>query len=256
MPPSAVHPTPYPDVNAVLHELLSNAQAILGGHFVGMYLYGSLASGDFDPDTSDIDFAVATAAEVPDELIPVLDEMHLRLASSGQKWASKLEGSYVSQHVLRRYEPNQPPCPQINEGRFYLAPHGSDWVIQRHIIREHGVVLAGPAPETLIDPVQPDDLRRAVKGTLTEWWAPMLNDPARLQDSVYQAYAVLTMCRALYTLEHGTIASKPRSARWAQEALDERWRELIEQAVAWRPGRRLDKFTETLEFIRYAKDRG
>jgi hypothetical protein len=34
-------PTPYSDVNAVLHELLSSIQAILGDHFQGMYLDGS-----------------------------------------------------------------------------------------------------------------------------------------------------------------------------------------------------------------------
>lgn len=34
-----IHPTPYPDVNAVLHKLLSAVQAILGEQFVGLYLY-------------------------------------------------------------------------------------------------------------------------------------------------------------------------------------------------------------------------
>lgn len=37
-------PTPYSEVNAVLHELLSGVQMVLAGHFVGMYLGGSLAS--------------------------------------------------------------------------------------------------------------------------------------------------------------------------------------------------------------------
>jgi hypothetical protein len=41
-------PTPYPDVNAILNVLLAAVRAILGNQFVGFYLYGSLASGDFD----------------------------------------------------------------------------------------------------------------------------------------------------------------------------------------------------------------
>lgn len=32
----AAHPTPYPDVNALLHELLSSAQTILGDGFNGV----------------------------------------------------------------------------------------------------------------------------------------------------------------------------------------------------------------------------
>ncbi len=58
-------PTPYPDVNAVLRLLLEGAQPILGDHFIGLYLYGSLASGDFNPQTSDIDFVVVTDTIFP-----------------------------------------------------------------------------------------------------------------------------------------------------------------------------------------------
>jgi hypothetical protein len=39
-----MHPTPHPDINALLQELLENVRAILGSHFVGMYLEGSVAS--------------------------------------------------------------------------------------------------------------------------------------------------------------------------------------------------------------------
>jgi hypothetical protein len=48
MPVPVTYPTPYPDVNTIVHELLAGAQAILGDHFAGMYLYSSLAIGDFN----------------------------------------------------------------------------------------------------------------------------------------------------------------------------------------------------------------
>ena len=57
-----LHPTPYAGVNAVLHHFLASIQAIVGSHFRGMYLSGSLALGDFDPRSSDIDFIVVTGA--------------------------------------------------------------------------------------------------------------------------------------------------------------------------------------------------
>ena len=251
-----IHPTPYPDVNAVLDHLLSGVQAILGELFVGLYLYGSLASGDFNLETSDIDFLVVTADELPPEMIPALEEMHARLTASPLKWAAKLEGTYIPRQAIRRYDPNDLARPCINEGRFYLAGQGSDWVIQRHIIREQGVVVLGPAPQTLIDPVPAKDIQWAVLAFLRGWWAPMLEQPKRLQSSEYQAYAVVTMCRILYTLQIGTIASKPVSARWAQETLDQRWTGLIEEALRWRPGVTMDKFDETLDFIRYAVESG
>ncbi len=244
----------YPEVNLVLQQLLTNVQALLGDRFVGLYLYGSLASGDFNPQTSDIDFVVVTTAELPTETIAALEALHLRLRDGALKWAKKLEGAYLPLHTLRRYDPNAAPCPAINEGRFYLDRQGSDWVIQRHVLREYDSAIVGPSLRDLIDPVQPDDLRQAVREVLHAWWKPMLNNPSWIRTVEYQAFAVLTMCRALYTFHHGTIASKPVSARWAQQALDERWTNLIEWASTWEQDSASDHLGETLEFIRYTID--
>lgn len=250
------YPTPYSEVNAVLHVLLSGVQTIIGKHFIGMYLYGSLATGDFDSQRSDIDFVVVTTDELPDEMIQDLEALHGRMTASGSKWAMKLEGSYISRDAFRRHDLADAPCPCVNEGHFYMARLGSDWIIQRHILREQGVVVTGPAPQTLLDPIQPNDLRRAVLGFLHEWWSPMLHTPdPRLRGGEYQAYAVLTICRALYTLQHGTLVSKSFAARWAQEAFGERWAVLIEWALAWRDDEQSGYMQETLDFIRYAVER-
>jgi hypothetical protein len=82
----------------------------------------------------------------------------------------------------------------------------------------------------------------------------MLHAPTRLQSSEYQAYAVLTMCQALYTLQHGDVVSKPITARRAQEAL-EQWATLIEWALAWQPDTPSNKLTETRDLIRYTLER-
>lgn len=36
---------------------------------------------------------------------------------------------------------------------------------------------------------------------------------------MYRAYAVLTICRILYSLEKGTVTSKPKAAKWAIKKL-------------------------------------
>jgi hypothetical protein len=213
-------------------------RAVLGNDFTGLYLHGSLASGDFDLATSDIDFAAVTAGDLSSAAVAALETMHRRLNDTGLAWARKLEGSYIPLKAMRRYHPQDGPFPCVNEGAFYLARHESHWVIARAILREHGLVLAGPSPASLIDPVSPGEIRQAVQDFLQEWWAPML-EPAmlhrsRLESPEYQAYAVLTMCRALFTLNTGQVASKPISAAWAQSTLEVPWSDLIAWALDWK----------------------
>ncbi len=253
-PPS----TPYPDVNEVLNLLLVEVQKVLEDQFIGMYLYGSLSSGDFHPEASDIDFLVVTKELLPEATVTALEAMHGRIWETGLKWAEKLEGSYIPQSYLRRYEKSDMAYPTVNEHKFYVAPHGSDWIIQRHIIREQGVALAGPDPKSLIEPVSPDDIRHAVRGILQEWWFPMLDDPSWLRNhgAEYHAYAILTMCRSLHALEHGTIVSKPIAAKWVQEELGGRWQQVIAQSLATRLGaREFELYDDALGLIRYTMDK-
>lgn len=251
-----IHPISYLDVNEILNLLLTDTKEILQDQFVGMYLYGSLSSGDFNPETSDIDFLVVTTDLLSENKIAELEAMHQRIWASGYQLASRLEGSYIPQKDIWRHDPNNAPCPTINEGEFYVDKRGSDWIIQRHVVREYGMVLAGPDPKTLIDFVSADDIRRAVLGILHEWWFPMLDDPSWLQkhESNYHGYTVITMCRALHALRHGTIVSKPAAIKWAKDELGAQWHPLIEQAVASQYGKRADFLTEALDFIRFTRE--
>ncbi len=240
------------EVQAVLQLLLAEVRAVLGPDFIGLYLYGSLSSGDFNPRSSDIDFLVVTARQLPAERVQALKEMHTRITASGLKWAQKLEGSYIPLDDLRRYDPAHATHPSIGvDWKFGVYPHGHDWIIQRHILRQQGVRLAGPPPQTLIDPISPDEIRQAVRDTLHDWWQGHVIDSRRLQSRDYQAFAVLTMCRALYTLQTGEIVSKPVAAAWAKRTLEPHWAGLIDRALAFEPDDGVDDVAETQEFIRY-----
>ena len=159
------YPTPYPEVNVVLNVLIPDVQAILGDQFIGMYLHGSLAYGDFNPQTSDIDFLIVTADNLPDEILALLKTMHARLRTSGLTWATRLEGAYIPRQALCRYDP-APAChPWLGvDGHFAVEQLGSEWIIQRWILREKGIAITGPPLKSMIDPVSTDDLRQAVRG--------------------------------------------------------------------------------------------
>lgn len=254
------YPTAYREVDALLRQVLQSVQDILGSHFVGMYLDGSLATGDFDED-SDVDFVVVTDDDISDDLFSALRAMHERLAKVDSRWAIQLEGSYVSRHALRRCDPAHALHPNIERGkdeRLKMVQQDEALVIHRHILREQGLTLAGPDPRTLIDPVSPNELRQAMLKILHGWAAEILNDRAQIIKRGYQSYTVLSLCRILYTLYYGTIISKPDAARWAKDSLDERRASLIERAWVGRhhPGTEAspEDVNETLQFIRMVRE--
>lgn len=252
-------PTPYPDVNAVLQALLSQVQTILQARFVGMYLAGSLAMGDFD-DSSEIDVLVLTTDAVSDEAFLALAEMHGHLAADYPKWGQETEVSYMPKDAVRRYDPTNDVHPYISRGeQLRMVEHRREWDVQRHIVREWGVVVVGPDPRTLIDPIGPDGARQSLLAALRDWWPQHFNDSVQLHPRGYRSYLVLTGCRMLYTLEYGVIVSKPVAARWAQQTLGSRWAELIEWAIAARLPPYMDKvdnLNEAQKFIQYVIERG
>lgn len=249
--------TPYFEVNEVLNLLLNHVKEILKDQFVGMYLYGSLSTGDFNPESSDIDFLVVTKEKLSEKIISKLEEMYKQTWATSLKRAGKLEGAYVYEELIRKHDPNGMKVPTINEGIFYLDTLGSDWIIQRHVIREYGVAIEGPDPKTLINFVSAEDIRNSIMGVLKEWWFPMLENPAWLRehDDGYRSFAVITMCRVLHGLETGTITSKPKAAQWTRAKVDSKWHSLIDDAVAVSNHEEKEiSLAETLEFIQYTKE--
>ena len=244
------HSTGYADVDTVLADLLAGVRGTLGPQLVGVYLDGSLATGDFSGHSSDMDVLVVTEDMLSDEVVTALGTMHARLATGTSKWARELEVSYIPRRALRRFDPhdNVHPCIQRGSDQLLAEEHDRAWVIHRHVVREHGVALAGPDPRTHIDPVDAGDLRAAVVSLLHGWWTPAPTCRRWLNNPFYRSYAVLTMCRMRYTLQYGVVVSKPIAARWAQTALDARWTPLIQAALAWSSDIVPD-LGETLRFI-------
>src|SRR5260370_36706708 len=70
-------PTPYAEINQLLELLLSGIQKILGEKLVGLYLYGSLVSGDFDNGSSVIDLIAALYSDIDDRDFTHLYIMHI-----------------------------------------------------------------------------------------------------------------------------------------------------------------------------------
>jgi hypothetical protein len=242
------------DVVALLDALLAGVQAALAGNLVGVYARGSLAMGEFDPATSDLDVLAATERRVSDGEFAALSALHVRLAAEAA-WGRRLEMAYLDRAALRRFVPGQRQATLYQGEPLAWAEHGSNWVLERWTVRQHGVALCGPHPATLIDPIAPAELRAAVIARLPDWddWANQPHDPDWRLPRRHKAYVVESMCRALYTLATGDLPGKRQAVAWALTALPERWHSLVQRSRSWRTDDTVDMaiVPEVMAFVHW-----
>lgn len=249
--------TPYPELNSVLRELVRSVTRILRDDFIGAYLQGSFAIGDFD-EHSDCDFIIVIDRELSADQLQLLQSNHRRIFNIGLEWAKHMEGSYFPRTVLR-------DCALCDCDLWYLDNGHSELtksnhcnsVVVRWILREKGVVLSGPEPWRLIEPIPVAVLRQAILASINDSGRLILTNSKQYENRFYQTFIVLQYCRKLHDLHTGMVGSKRSGAEWARENMDRSWSDLIDRAWKGRPNPAMSvqqpadevDFRRTLEFV-------
>lgn len=243
-------------MNLLLDEICISMQMILGNRLVGLYLFGSLVAGDFDNALSDIDLTAATTETIDEADFDALNRMHNDFVTRHPEWTDRLEIAYISLHALKTFRDQPSQIGIISPGEpFHFKEAGKDWLINWYVVREKGVTLFGPPPTEIIDPISKEEFIQAVKDNTREWreWIYHMTHIGG------QAYAILTMCRALYLCRNGEQVSKIQAAQWARKALPE-WAATIQNAVSWRQhSHKVDvdpaiTFPNTRQFVNFIID--
>lgn len=125
---------------------------------------------------------------------------------------------------------------------FWYLDNGADTLIRsehdnssvvRWVVREKGIVLRGPDPKTLMDPISSKDLvldNRDMLRIVHEKWAT----EDSLKTRMLQTFFVTLCVRVLHTHETGVVTSKKTATEWAMKSLDLKWLPIIEKAwFAW-----------------------
>lgn len=231
----AAFPTPFPELNVVLQELVACAQAALGGNFAAAYLQGSFALGDFDQH-SDVDFIMVVDEELSQAELHALQAMHARIYALDCPWAQHLEGSYFPKEILRQTSRSGEELWYLDHGsRSLVRSDHCNTLVVRWVVRAHGVCLAGPDPAALVDPVPVVKLRAVMLEGMQRWGKEILADPQVINNRFYQSFAVLHYCRLLHDLHTGFPGSKRAGAAWAKINLHPSWSGLIDRAWDGRP---------------------
>jgi len=219
-----------PEIKIVLDRLVDGALNILDRKFIGAWLQGSMATGHFD-EHSDIDFVIGIENDLTREELDSLHEFHRQLFEFESPWSKHLEGSYIPREILVDYT-------RAGEKVWYLD-HGSttfersdhdNTIAVKWIVREKGVVLAGPEPSEIMAPIPVAELRKDSYRTFAKWAEVIFQNHDEIGSHFYQTFAVLSYARMLHTVQVGEIHSKRDGAEWAKANLDPKWHDLIDKS--------------------------
>jgi Domain of unknown function (DUF4111)/Nucleotidyltransferase domain len=215
-------------VSALLQDVATRLPVILGRNLVGIYLYGSLTQGAFNPKRSDVDLIVVTRRDLNDAQFRRLETWLARTAAANP-WARRLQMLFLMRTQVLTM--NSKAC-LYQFGQLKRTGSDGNPIIWMNALAS-GVVLFGPRPESFVPEITPEILFQALKREVGYLREEISYRPASEWRDVpsYRAYAVLTLCRILYSFEKGTIVSKRRAAKWALKRLPEEWREIILQAL-------------------------
>lgn len=219
-----------PAVDSLLASIREAIVTVTGSSLVGLYLFGSLAIGDFDTDVSDVDL-IAVLAESPSERLAThLSRMHAGLAQAHPEWDDRIEVIYISTQGLANCRTDTTNIAVISPGEdFHVVEAGRDWILNWYPARENGARLIGPPIDSLIPPIPAAEFIEEVRRSLVGF-------TDRIEDDAppgSQAYAILTMCRGLYAIRFGERLSKREAASWAGHEFPQ-WADLIRRALDWR----------------------
>ncbi len=251
-----MHPTSYPHVNSLLNELFLRIRKVFGDKLVGLYLGGSLVLGDFDQQISDIDLVAAVSSDSTDTELTQLQQMHADFVGEYKEWQDRIEVCYISTNVLKTVKSRASQIVNISPGEpIHRMESRKEWMMNWYLTREKSIILFGPSPKTIIEPISKEEYIQSVKDHMKSWDTWVKNMRSRYAQATY---VILTICRVLYTYKNGDQVSKIQAARWAQQELPE-WSELIGRAIVWRETKNEERVDDAtyltmVQFMNVARD--
>jgi len=215
-----------PNVRAAVDAYLASTVGLIDG----LYLYGSVALGDFHPPHSDIDF-VAIVDRPLDKA--ALDSVHRSLPGP------VFDGIYLTTAQLAAGPVDLAPTHFARERRLHEPGRFEQNPVTWHSLAGNGIRCGGPELGDLEIWRDPAELARWTRGNVEEYWRDLLKRGGAYDLEPFPGgmmWVVLGVPRLHYTLATRAITSKSGAGEYALTVFDEEWHDLIRACLAQRRG--------------------
>jgi hypothetical protein len=188
-----------PDIALLLSRLRDGLSA--RGGLVGVYLYGSLVTGDFSPARSDIDVVVMVEREPDQAAIRDLRELHAGLARPG--------GAADRLHCL--YVPAEAAADPDRLHAYWFGDRMTQWqlkVMTQAELASAGVAFCGPWPPPGVTPVPVAEVQAAVREEVRGYWRRIARQRRLWLYDDWVDHGLVVLPRAEAVLTAGALITK------------------------------------------------
>lgn len=243
--------TEYPEVDSLVNELSGGIKSVFGNELMGMYVFGSLVTGDFEPERSDVDILAIVKHDITPQQLDSLHGMHAQFVDQHPSWRERIEVDYVPIDGMRDFKTKASRIARIAPGDpLDFQTMDINWLMDWYMVLRYGQTVQGPPPEELIPAITQREFIASVEKRLPSWLAEV----KEAHHIGYQSYIILSLCRSLYVLEFSEQVSKKQAGKWVAGQYPQ-WRGLIEKAMEWKGSPDRSKSPETRaqteEFVKF-----
>lgn len=192
------------EVSLVLEGL---RDGLLGyGDLTGLYVYGSLGSGDFSAARSDIDLVAMVGRPLGKDARKELRQLHLGLATTSSM-ATRLHCLYVTEETAGDPAQLHDYWYQGRFRRWRLS------LVGRAELASFGMAFYGPWPPPGITAVTRADLQAAVREEITGYWRRTARGRAIWRKDSWVDLGLTVLPRAAAVLATGDLITKTEAIR-------------------------------------------
>ena len=220
-------------IEEVLKEIMAVSRRALGEKLTGVYLHGSLAMGCFNPEKSDIDFLIVVGGKLTEQEKRAVMDGLLALCpdvpKKGMEMSVVLDAycrSFVYPTPYELHFANHALWLYREQPKLYLEKYqGTDPDLAAHftITKYRGKTLYGePIPQLF------GDIPKEA------YWDSIRLDILHPEEQAEEnpLYIILNLCRVAACREEEKILSKAEGGIWGIEHTEERFRPMLEDALA------------------------
>jgi len=221
-------------------------------NLIGIYLHGSLAMECFNPNRSDIDLFIVVKEKLDTlsskRIATMAVAFHKELPNKGGLEFTIILEKHLIEFVYPtpfefHYSPYHTEKYETDENYLCGGFEDEDLAAQIVVAYERGSALYGRPLQEVYRPIDEQ-----------YYIASILHDIESSKQEILdnKVYFTLNLCRVLYFLREGQVASKKEAGEWGIKFLPHRYQELIEECLHEYIGVTLMSKIENHQFLEFA----